>query len=109
LTQQPSQSEVGDLRPALAIEQDVFRFDVAMHNAQLVGAFQRFAELGDNGQRFARRETAIGNHVAQGGSLDKLHEQKVQIAHLAEIMNRYDVRMVQSGQGAGLAREPLGK
>ena len=47
-------AKVGDLHPALLVEQDVLRLDVAVDDALLVRELQRLANLRHNGQRLLR-------------------------------------------------------
>ena len=44
------QAEVGDLHPALLVEQDVFGLDVAVDHAVVVGVLQGLADLRHDGQ-----------------------------------------------------------
>lgn len=49
------QAEIRDLHPALAIDQHVLRFDVAMHHALVVGVLQGVADLGNDLEHLAGR------------------------------------------------------
>ncbi len=48
-------AEIGDLHPALFVHQEIFRFDVAVDDAFVVGELQRLADLRYDGQRLFRR------------------------------------------------------
>ena len=49
-------AEVGDLHPALLVEQDVLRLDVAVDDAFVVRELERLADLRDDRQRLARAQ-----------------------------------------------------
>ena len=70
---------------------------------------QRFTDRRHDGQRLLRREPAGRHGLAQVHAIDKLHQQEVEAAGLAEVVNRDDVRVIQRGQRVGLAGEALRK
>ena len=47
---QLGQAEVGDLHPALLVQQDVLRLDVAVDDAVVVGVLEGLADLRHDGQ-----------------------------------------------------------
>ena len=108
-THNSGNAKVSDLHPALFVEQDVLRLDVAVDDAFIVRELERLANLRDDLQRLARRQFARLLQLSQVKSIDKLHDEEGQSVGLAELMDGDDVRMAQSRQRAGLAIEPLGK
>ena len=93
----------------MRIEQDVLRLDVAVDDAFVVGELERLADLRDDRQRLLGRQPPGLLDLAQVAAVHEFHHQVMQRARLPEIMHGDDVRMVQAGQGAGFAVEPLGK
>jgi len=103
------QPEVGDLHPALGVDEDVLGLDVTMHDTRLVRELQRVADVRDHFQRLARLDLAAANQPVQIGTVDVFHQQVVALARTAEVVDRDDRRMAQTGQRAGLAAEALGE
>jgi hypothetical protein len=99
ITQNPRQSEVGDLHPAFSVHQHILGFDVAVNHAFVVRGLQRFS----------RRQAAAVTQPPRIGPIHRLHDEVIPTAGLAEFMNRCDVRMTQSRQRPGLPNEPLGE
>ena len=73
-------AEVGDFDPALLVEQDVLRLDVAVDHAVVVGVLQGLADLRDDGQGLLRRQLAGIQQPAEAQAVDELHEEVVQTA-----------------------------
>ena len=71
-------AEVGDLHPALLVEQDVFRLDVAVDHAVVVGVLQGVANLRHDGQGFLGCELARVQQPPQVHAVDELHEEVVE-------------------------------
>ena len=71
-------AEVGDLDPALLVEQHVLRLDVAMDHAVVVGVLQGVADLRHDGQGFFGRELARIQQPAEVQAVDELHEEVIQ-------------------------------
>ena len=107
--QQLGQAEVGDLHAALAVQQDVLRLDVAVDDALLVGVLQGVADLRHDPQRLLRLQVAVAQQLPQVDAVHVLHDEVVEAAGLAEIVDGDDVGMAEPGQGAGLAVEALGE
>jgi hypothetical protein len=109
LPQQLRQAEVRDLHPAFQVHQDVFRLDVAVHDPFVVGVLQRLANLRHDRQRLLRLQVPGPEHLPQVCPVHELHEEVIQPAHLAEVVDRDDARVAQARQGLGYAGEPLGE
>ena len=102
------QAEVCHHGPALFVEQDVGRLDVAVDQAAAVGVVQGFGHLGDEGCRFRAGGPGLpqpgpqilagdelGNHVAEA------------VGGPAHVVDGHDARVVQGRQHAGLGQEGL--
>jgi len=96
-------AEIRDLDAPLFVQQHVFRFDVPMHDALLVGELKRLTDLRHDGQRLLRLDMPFTQQVAQGHPVHVFHQQEEHPARLAKVVNGDDVRMTQPGQGLGLA------
>jgi len=103
------QTEVRHFYPPAPVHQNVFRLDVAVDDAQIVGKLERVANLRHDGQRFARRDAARREQLAQRDAIHEFHEQVIHSARLAEIMDGDDVRVAQPRQGLGLLFEAPGE
>ncbi len=103
------QAEVGDFHSAALVEQNVFRLDVAMHDPFVMGELQGVANLRHDGQRILRRHFAGSNRLPQIHAVNEFHDDIKQPVALAEVVDADDIRMIQPGQRAGLAREPFGE
>jgi hypothetical protein len=103
------QTEVRHFYPPAPVHQNVFRLDVAVDDAQIVGKLERVANLRHDGQRFARRDAARREQLAQRDAIHEFHEQVIHSARLAEIMDGDDVRVAQPRQGLGLLFEARGE
>ena len=57
----------------------------------------------------ARLELAAGDHLPQVQAVDELHEEVVQAACLAEVVQRDDVRVIQARESPRFAGESLGE
>ena len=101
------QAEVGDLRLALPVEQDVGRLEVAVDDAALVGVVDGLGHLGHQPGRLARRQRAVGGLLGQAAALDEAHAEVVLALVLADLVDRHDVGVVEVGGRLGLDVEPL--
>ena len=100
------QSEVADLGPFLAVQEDVGRLDVAVQDARLMGVGETFADAGHQAGDFV-----LFNGLAVGGVVERLpvHELHHDIGHVVdftEIVDADEVRVVEHGHGLGLVLEP---
>ncbi len=92
-------------RPGL-VDKEVFRFDIAMHNAVIVGTLQGIANRRDDPQGFLRREAFGLQQLAEIHAVHKLHKQKIEAACLPEVMHPDDVRVIERGERMGLFFKP---
>ena len=102
------QAEVGDLDLALARQQDVFRLDVAMDDAQLAGPLQGGGHLAHDaqGQQHLGRPFLV-QVFAQVAALDVFQGHVVQAVRLADGVDLHDVGVRGAGDGLGLGLEAL--
>jgi hypothetical protein len=71
----------------------------------LVRELKRVTHLRDNRERVDRREVPAAEHFPQVHAVHELHEEVVQPARLAEVVDGHDVRVAEPRQRAGLADE----
>src|SRR5262245_38074388 len=91
------------------LHENIIRFDVAMNYTLPVRLVQRRADLSDNlgGVGLSQRTLSL-DQTAQALSFGQLHDQIVQaFTGNAEVVNRNDIRMLQTGGGLRLAAESL--
>src|SRR5204863_297224 len=70
---EPSEAEVGDLRLALLVEEDVRRLDVAVEDPEPVGEVERVSALGDDARRLDVRDPLAAEDAVERGPADDLH------------------------------------
>ena len=101
------QAEVGDLGRAVAVEQDVGRLQVAMHDAGLV---RRVHGPGERRHQLGRRAAGLGRPleaVGEAPPFEQLERDEGAAVGLAEVVDLDDVGMAEPGDGLGLDQEPL--
>jgi|GEM_PF-4129284 len=74
---------------------------------ELPQIIDEFSDRRHHGQRLLRREAACLHRLSEIYAIHKLHEQEVEAARLAEIVNGHDAPMVQRCERLRLVREPL--
>ncbi|SHV82607.1 Uncharacterised protein [Mycobacteroides abscessus subsp. abscessus] len=106
-------AEVGEFHLAGGRDEDVARFDVAVHQTRRVCDLKRTAGLLQHVQGVAQREAAGAfEYRVQRFSVNQLHDQIGRAAlavdiGLAVVVDAGDPGMVQHRDGAGLGAEPL--
>ena len=101
------QPEVRQVRVALAVEQDVARLDVTMHEPTGVRRVERGGDLRDDLDRaFGRQGAVPRDQLAEVLSLHVAHRDVQDTAGLAGGVDRHDVRVLGRGRGLGLVDEP---
>ena len=99
------QPEVGQQR-VLALQQDVRRFDVAVHDPGAVRGVERLRDLGDDRRRHVRFQPSPDvQQPREVGALDEAHRHVEQPVLLAGVVDRHDVRVLDRRRGAELALE----
>jgi hypothetical protein len=93
----------------LMVDQDIRRFDVAMHNPLSMRIGERLADMHRDAERLVERQPPMRlEESVKIRPLDVVHDEEAQpIARLAGIMHRDDARMEQARQRLGLAGETL--
>ena len=80
---------------SVAPEHDVFRLDVAMHDARMVRGPERAANLKGDVERFRYLGPPSAEPHAQCLPIDKLCRNEANAVGFADVVNRQDVRMVE--------------
>jgi hypothetical protein len=111
----PGDPEIHDLDPAVRRDHHVGGFDVPVDDAGLVAVPERAEDAGHIGDAVLRGQVAGLHVVAEGSALDVFHDDEgnahlvlwpVRDLLLAGVVDRDDVRVVESGNGLRLAAEP---
>jgi hypothetical protein len=94
------QAEVEDLYPAVSRDEEVARFDVAMNDAAIVRRSQTAGDLTRVIGRLAGRQRTAGHPVVQGVAIEHLGDQVRGAALDADVVDRQDVRVIESAGGS---------
>ena len=103
------EAEVGDFHAPFAVDEDILRLDVAVHDAFVVGVLQRVAELRNDLQRPSGRKLPGLLELPQIYAIDVFHDEVVHSAGFAELVHRNDGGVTEAREGAGFAIEAIGK
>ena len=112
LVEESRQPHVENFDHAGAVEEQVPRLDVAVNHAQFVRVLHPDRGLCDVMCGANRVEQFLLQRVAPDDFLQTvpvhvLHDQEVQLVVLIDVVGADDVRVVERGDGAGLAVEPV--
>ena len=100
--------EVGDLRPAVAVEEHVLRLHVPVHDPVLVRAREPLADLDREVERTPHRQRPLpGDELLQVLAVDVLEHDVLPAAVLAAVDHRDDVRVRELRHRPRLAAEAL--
>jgi hypothetical protein len=99
-----AQAEVQHLGLERGVDQHVGGLQVAVLQPQAVRVIERLRHLRQQPRQ--RRGIEGGPHLGQGEPVHILHQQQRRVAG-AEVQHPHDARVVEEGQGAGLAQEVL--
>jgi hypothetical protein len=104
--QEPGETEVKDLHPALGGDHDVVGFQVAVDDAVAVGVGERLGDRDRGADPFPDRHRPAADAVPQGLPLDQLHDQELDPVLLADLVDDGDAGVVQGRRRLRLAAEP---
>ena len=101
-------TEVENPRLSDRVDQDVARFEIAVHHEALVGERDRRADLGEEAQPVSDREPPVVAPGVDGLAVDILHgEVGNAIAGGTTVEDSRDVRVIEVGQDLAFSVEPL--
>ena len=101
-------AEVGDEGVPVAVDQDVLRLEVAVHDPGLVRRLERLGDLARQRQRpFDRQRPLALQQRFEIFPLDELHRDELEVARLAEVVDAQDVLVGDAAGQQDLALEPF--
>src|SRR5262249_44636017 len=101
-------SEVGQVRPALPIQQDVVRLDVAMNHAARMAVLESVQNSdGDASGRKLVEALAHAELPADRGAVDVLHREPDEVVGRAVVVDLDDVGVIERRGDARLLLEPF--
>ncbi len=77
-----------------------------MDDAPVVGVLDRLGHLARQRGRLARGQWTAGDFLGQARALDEAHAEVVLVLVLADLVDRYDPRVIEPGGGLGLQVKP---
>jgi len=101
------QPEIGEKGLAVGVDQDVRGLQVAVHHAVPVQVLHGPRDRGQQAHALLQLQAPATQPIGQAGALDVFHGEVVLAVDLAHVVDLHDVRMAQTGGGAGLLLEPL--
>src|SRR5260370_41018331 len=88
-------------------DEDVRGLDVAMNNATGMGRIQSIGDLDAEGENRFQFHRPAGDQVLERGAVEELHDEEGASLFFADVVDRADVGMIESGRGLGLAAKTL--
>ena len=89
-------------------DEDVGGFDVAMDDPRAVRCIQCVGDFDGQAKEVFRSPLGRARDpVLQRGSIQELHHDEGAAVLLADVINRADIGVIQSGSGSGLAPETV--
>ena len=99
-------AEVGDRGQAGRVDDHVHRLEVAVDDTVAVGEAGGLEDLADDRDGLDRGEAEV-DQVPQRPAVEVGHRDVVRVVHLAAVVDRDDVYLLECGCGFGLAAETL--
>ena len=99
------QAEIGDVRFAVGVDEDVLGFDVAVDDAVLVGIMEGVGDRGTKTRGVAGGEIVVFAPVFEVGAFDEAADDVEDTLLLAFGVDGDDVGVLQLGRRFGLAEE----
>ena len=96
------EAEVGDFHAALAFEQDVLRFDVAMDDALARAQIAARRKWRHDRERLLRGDRPACEQLAEIHAIDVLHDEVVEAARFAEVVDGDDVWVLELRERSAL-------
>jgi hypothetical protein len=78
-----------------------------MHDAAIVSELQGLTDRRNDGQGLFRSQAAGFHRLPQVDSVNKFHQQEIEIAGPTEIVDGDNVRMIHFGEDLPFTREPI--
>src|SRR5688572_24984085 len=101
-------AEVHDLRFAFIRYADVGRLDIAVHDTVLVRVREAHQNVDDDVELCLKLEWLLARHqLLEIGPVEELHRDEEVTIHLAEVVDGYDVGMLERSGRLRFAQEPL--
>jgi hypothetical protein len=100
------QSEIQQLRARLG-QHDVAGLEIPVHDAGLVRGGEGIRDLNRNLKRLVEWQGALHQAVRQRLALQVLHDEVRRAVLLAHVIERANVRVIELGNRAGFAVEPV--
>ena len=94
------QSEIEDLHPAVAGEENIRRLQIAVDDSLLVRRGHSARHLRRDLERFAHRNRALLHALAQRLAFEQLHHQERAAVVRADVVNRQNVRVIERADRA---------
>ncbi len=104
---QLGEPEVEDPDPALGVDHHVVGLEVAVGDAAVVGRAQGVGQRDGDLEELRQRHAPLGDQLAETAPRDELHGEEVDAVGLLDRVEVDDVRVVQGGEGPGLALEAV--
>ena len=100
------QTEIENLHETVGTQHYIFRLDVAVNDSGFVRRRQSLAGLRDNGKRLFEINAA-NDQISDGFAFDVFGGDIVNAVRASDIVNRHDIRMIQSGNHLRFTSETL--
>jgi hypothetical protein len=102
---QLGEAEIQNFQLAGAGDENIFRLQVAVDDALVVGGSQAVCQVDSEFDGFAGRHSGRGNAFAQGFAFEEFRDDVVNPVGGADVVDGNDVGMIEGGDGAGFLFE----